>query len=195
MPATAADLGILAWGRSSKTTAFCTWIGSLGGMSVAHSCSMAGLPAGGVIRPCRKGRKIGPLVATTAPPPRWCCRPCWPSVGGGEIFLDVPSINRDAVDLAQDLGLASEFETARMYTGRSSGCGWISPDFGCEGRRGRTAVSQLSIRRPGPFLRPKSVRPTPSAYDGVPGEGSIPVPLPPPPLFADCFSARGFPAI
>jgi hypothetical protein len=39
------------------------------------------------------------------------------SVGGGEIFLDVPSINRDAVALAQDLGLEPAFETARMYTG------------------------------------------------------------------------------
>src|SRR5215472_4034539 len=39
------------------------------------------------------------------------------AAGGGEIFLDVPSINRDAVALAQDLGLAPVFETARMYTG------------------------------------------------------------------------------
>jgi hypothetical protein len=37
--------------------------------------------------------------------------------GNGEIFLDVPSINRDAVGLAQDLGLVPVFETARMYTG------------------------------------------------------------------------------
>jgi hypothetical protein len=36
---------------------------------------------------------------------------------GGEIFLDVPGINREAVALAQDLGLAPVFETARMYTG------------------------------------------------------------------------------
>jgi hypothetical protein len=36
---------------------------------------------------------------------------------GGEIFLDVPSVNRDAVALAQSLGLAPVFETARMYTG------------------------------------------------------------------------------
>jgi len=34
-----------------------------------------------------------------------------------EIFLDVPSINRDAIALAEDLGLAPVFETARMYTG------------------------------------------------------------------------------
>jgi Acetyltransferase (GNAT) domain len=33
------------------------------------------------------------------------------------IFLDVPSINRNAVALAQDLGLVPVFETARMYTG------------------------------------------------------------------------------
>ena len=39
------------------------------------------------------------------------------TVGAGEIFLDVPGINSDAVALAQDLGLAPSFETARMYTG------------------------------------------------------------------------------
>jgi hypothetical protein len=38
-------------------------------------------------------------------------------VGGGEIFLDVPGINREAVALAHDFGLAPVFETARMYTG------------------------------------------------------------------------------
>ena len=39
------------------------------------------------------------------------------TVGDGEIFLDVPGINRDAVALAQDRGLVPVFETARMYTG------------------------------------------------------------------------------
>jgi GNAT acetyltransferase-like protein len=38
------------------------------------------------------------------------------SVGSDEIFLDVPSVNRDAIAMAQDLGLAPVFETARMYT-------------------------------------------------------------------------------
>jgi hypothetical protein len=32
-------------------------------------------------------------------------------------FLDVPRLNRNAVALAQDLGLVPVFETARMYTG------------------------------------------------------------------------------
>jgi hypothetical protein len=39
------------------------------------------------------------------------------ATGPGEVFLDVPSVTRDAVALAQDHGLAPVFETARMYTG------------------------------------------------------------------------------
>ena len=39
------------------------------------------------------------------------------SAGSSEIFLDVPSVNRDAIALAQDLGLEPVFETARMYKG------------------------------------------------------------------------------
>ena len=35
----------------------------------------------------------------------------------GGPFLDVPSIDRDAVASAQDRGLVPVFETARMYTG------------------------------------------------------------------------------
>ena len=56
-----------------------------------------------------------------------CCRRSQSrrSIAGGllaaadvsEIFLDIPSLNRDAIALAQDLRLAPVFETARMYTG------------------------------------------------------------------------------
>jgi hypothetical protein len=38
-------------------------------------------------------------------------------VGGGEVFLDVPSLNTAAVALAENFGLAPVFETARMYRG------------------------------------------------------------------------------
>jgi len=71
----------------------------------------------GVIRPCRTGRKIGPLVADDRATAEAVLSALLAGAGGGEIFLDVPSINRDAVSLAQDLGLAPVFETARMYTG------------------------------------------------------------------------------
>jgi GNAT superfamily N-acetyltransferase len=75
------------------------------------------LAAWGVIRPCRKGRKIGPLVADDRAAAEAVLSALLASAGGDEIFLDVPSVNGDAVALAQDLRLAPVFETARMYTG------------------------------------------------------------------------------
>ena len=71
----------------------------------------------GVIRPCRNGHKIGPLVADDRATAEIVLSALLASVGGGEIFLDVPAVNHDAVALARDLGLAPVFETARMYTG------------------------------------------------------------------------------
>jgi GNAT superfamily N-acetyltransferase len=92
------------------------WIGAPGhvGRALVRDGGLAGW---GVIRPCRKGHKIGPLVADDRAGAEAVLSALLASVGGGEIFLDVPSINRDAVALAQDLGLAPVFETARMYTG------------------------------------------------------------------------------
>jgi GNAT superfamily N-acetyltransferase len=77
-----------------------------------------GRPAGwGVIRPCRSGFKIGPLVADDRATAEAVLSALLAKVGGGEIFLDVPGINGAAIALAQDFGLAPVFETARMYTG------------------------------------------------------------------------------
>jgi hypothetical protein len=75
------------------------------------------LAAWGVVRRCRTGRKIGPLVADDRAAAEVVLAALLADTGGGEIFLDVPSVNRDAVALAQDLRLAPVFETARMYTG------------------------------------------------------------------------------
>ena len=74
------------------------------------------LSAWGVIRPCRKGRKIGPLIADD----RAGAEAVFAAlVGdeGGEVFLDVPQPNEDAVALATAHGLTPVFETARMYAG------------------------------------------------------------------------------
>jgi len=92
------------------------WIGSPGhvGRALVRDGRLAGW---GVIRPCRKGRKIGPLVADDRATAEVVLSALLASTGGGEIFLDVPSINRDAISLAQSLGLAPVFETARKYTG------------------------------------------------------------------------------
>jgi GNAT superfamily N-acetyltransferase len=75
------------------------------------------LAAWGVIRPCRTGCKIGPLVGDDRAAAENVFAALVASAGGGEIFLDVPSVNADAVALAQGYGLAPVFETARMYTG------------------------------------------------------------------------------
>jgi GNAT superfamily N-acetyltransferase/uncharacterized protein (DUF433 family) len=75
------------------------------------------LAAWGVIRPCRKGHKIGPLVADDRQGAEAVFAALIASVGGGEVFLDVAEPNRDAVALAQAFGLEPIFETVRMYTG------------------------------------------------------------------------------
>ena len=99
-----------------RTAFLRAWIGSPGHVGCALVRD-GGLAGWGVIRPCRKGRKIGPLVADDRATAEVVLSALLASAGGGEIFLDVPSINRDAVALAQDLGLTPVFETARMYTG------------------------------------------------------------------------------
>jgi hypothetical protein len=92
-----------------------TWIAAPG--HVGHALLRNGrLAAWGVIRPCRRGRKIGPLVADD----RTAAEVIFAALlgaEGGEIFLDVPQPNRDAVAVAVAHGLAPVFETARMYSG------------------------------------------------------------------------------
>ncbi|MCK1384937.1 GNAT family N-acetyltransferase [Bradyrhizobium sp. 21] len=75
------------------------------------------LAAWGVIRPCRNGYKIGPLVADDRASAGKVMQALLASSGGREVFLDVPAVNREAVALAEALGLKPVFETARMYTG------------------------------------------------------------------------------
>lgn len=75
------------------------------------------LAAWGVIRPCRTGYKIGPLIADDRAAADAVVQALFGSAGGGEVFLDVPAINREAIALAEALGLKPVFETARMYTG------------------------------------------------------------------------------
>jgi len=92
------------------------WIGSPGHVARALVRDDR-LAAWGVIRPCRMGSKIGPLVGDDRDAVEAVLAALVASSTNGEIFLDVPSINRDAIALAEDLGLAPVFETARMYTG------------------------------------------------------------------------------
>lgn len=92
------------------------WIGSPG----HNGCALVRdgrLAAWGVSRPCRQGYKIGPLVADDPSAAAAVLAALLTDAAGAEVFLDVPSVNRDALALAEDLGLKPVFETARMYTG------------------------------------------------------------------------------
>jgi GNAT superfamily N-acetyltransferase len=74
------------------------------------------LSAWGVIRPCRVGHKIGPLVADDRAGAEAVFDGLLAAVGGGQVFIDVPEVNKAAVALAEARGLKPVFETARMYT-------------------------------------------------------------------------------
>ena len=92
------------------------WIATSG--HVGHALLRDGRLAGwGVIRPCLRGRKIGPLVADNRAAAEAVLSALLASAGEGEFFLVVAGINRNAVALAESFGLVPMFETARMYTG------------------------------------------------------------------------------
>ncbi len=91
------------------------WIGAPG--HVGRALLRDGrLAAWGVIRPCRRGRKIGPLVAED----RDAAETVFSALVGperGEVFVDVPQPNLAAIALAEAHGLSPVFKTARMYRG------------------------------------------------------------------------------
>jgi hypothetical protein len=92
------------------------WLGAP--CHVALALIRDGQTAGfGVIRPCRTGHKIGPLVADTPAAAESLLSALLARVPPGPVFLDVPDPNAAAVALATRLGLTPVFETARMYTG------------------------------------------------------------------------------
>jgi ribosomal protein S18 acetylase RimI-like enzyme len=77
----------------------------------------------GVIRPCREGYKIGPLLADGAGIAEALYRAlCQQVPAGSTVYLDVPLPNTEALALANRLGLQRVFETARMYRGTAPAC-------------------------------------------------------------------------
>lgn len=72
----------------------------------------------GVIRPCRKGYKIGPLFADNPDVAEDLFRALTSSVPAGlPVYLDIPGPNQDAINLVQRHQMKQVFRTARMYQG------------------------------------------------------------------------------
>ena len=77
----------------------------------------------GLIRRCREGHKIGPLVADAPSIANALFAALCARVPVGDtVYLDVPMPNADALKLAQAHGLRGVFETARMYAGAAPAC-------------------------------------------------------------------------
>ncbi len=70
----------------------------------------------GVLRPCVKGFKIGPLFADGPEEAETLYQALASHAPGEPVYLDVPEVNREAVALAHRYGMRTVFETARMYT-------------------------------------------------------------------------------
>ncbi|APR40243.1 GNAT family N-acetyltransferase [Paraburkholderia sp. SOS3] len=70
----------------------------------------------GVLRKCCNGYKIGPLFADDATTAQALLDALIAQREGETFVLDVPEPNTEAIALARQYGMASVFETARMYT-------------------------------------------------------------------------------
>ncbi len=71
----------------------------------------------GTIRACHEGFKIGPLFAEQETVADLIFRKLVASVGGGQVYLDIPEPNASARALCDRYNLKPVFETARMYRG------------------------------------------------------------------------------
>lgn len=77
----------------------------------------------GLIRRCRQGHKIAPLVADDPHVARALLAALCATVPAGDtVYLDVPLPNAEAVAMARAEGMHHVFETARMYAGTAPAC-------------------------------------------------------------------------
>jgi len=92
------------------------WIGQPGGYALG-SVREGRLAGYGVMRPCRKGYKIGPLFADNADIAQDLFRALSMRVPGELIYIDMPENNRAAMSLARRHGMQEVFGCAKMYLG------------------------------------------------------------------------------
>jgi GNAT superfamily N-acetyltransferase len=99
------------------------WINPPGGYGLTIPLE-GGIAGYGVIRPCRKGFKIGPLFANDLDTAELLFAGLADHAAGSPIFLDVPENNPKALELAAKHGLKECFGCARMSTGLLPAIPW-----------------------------------------------------------------------
>lgn len=92
------------------------WVSAPGhiGLGLERNGALAGF---GVLRPCRTGYKLAPLIAPDEPAAEALFLGLASATGGAPLAMDVPEPNPAAIALVTRHGLQPVFETARMYTG------------------------------------------------------------------------------
>jgi len=92
------------------------WLAAPGhvGLGLSREGRLAGF---GLLRPCRAGCKIGPLLADDEAGAHALFHGLMACAPAGPVYLDVPAPNAAAVRLAEAHGMRPMFETGRMYRG------------------------------------------------------------------------------
>lgn len=104
---------------ATKRPAFLrSWIAQPGATAVA-SVKSGKLCGYGVMRPCIRGFKIGPLFADDASIAEALFRAMMAKAPGQPVLLDVPQPNPAAMALAKRHGMQEVFQTVRMYSGKA----------------------------------------------------------------------------
>lgn len=92
------------------------WLSADGHLAVAAMLN-GDVRGYGVIRPCREGHKVGPLFADDTETAEGLFANLISESGAGQVYLDPPVANDDALEMCERLGLERVFETVRMYRG------------------------------------------------------------------------------
>ncbi|MEU3673720.1 GNAT family N-acetyltransferase [Streptomyces griseus] len=101
---------------AARDTFLAAWITAPGRTALAavRDGRLQGLA---VLRACRAASRIGPLYAASPAVPAALVGALAATAPEAPVAIDVPDANPAAVRLAEALGLAPSFDTARMYSG------------------------------------------------------------------------------
>ena len=99
-----------------KTNYLSNWLAGTGNRTTIVDETNHGLTGFCTVRRCRRGAKIGPLLARDADTATRLVGHA-ATISGPDIIIDVPDRSAVLADVCQGFGLDPGFQTARMYSG------------------------------------------------------------------------------